>query len=47
MSDAELASACTIMNLPAAQATAEFLKDKPLDVCLYTPRLIDLYTIVR
>jgi hypothetical protein len=47
MSDAELARACTIMNLPAAQATSEFLKDKPLDVRLYTPRLIELYTTVR
>jgi hypothetical protein len=41
MSDAELARACTIMNLPAAQATPKFLKDKPLDVRLYAPRLIE------
>jgi hypothetical protein len=47
MSNAELASACTVMNLPTAQAMPEFLKDRPLDVQLYTRRLIYLYMIVR
>jgi hypothetical protein len=47
MSDANLAHACTVMDLPAAQATPEFLKDQPHDVRMYTPRLIERYTFDR
>ncbi len=47
MSDANLAHACTVMDLPAAQATPEFLKDQLHDVRMYTPRLIERYTFDR
>jgi hypothetical protein len=35
------------MNLPVAQSTPKFLKDKPLDVRLYAPRLIEPTSSVR
>jgi len=47
MSDADLSRACTIMDMPAARVTPQFLVDKPLDVRMYTPLLIDLYASVR
>ena len=47
MSDPDLARACTIMDMPAARVTPQFLMDKPLDVRLYTPLLVELYTSVR
>ena len=47
MSDADLSRACTIMDMPAARVTPQFLVDKPLDVRMYTPLLIDLYSSVR
>jgi len=48
MTDSDLARACTVMDLPVARpATPQFLVDKPLDVRLYTPLLIDLYSSVR
>ncbi len=37
MTDPDLARACTIMDMPAARATPQFLVDKPLDVRMYTP----------
>lgn len=47
MTDADLARACTSADMPAARVTPQFLVDKPLDVRMYTPLLIDLYTSVR
>ena len=47
MSDADLARACTIVDMPAARVTPQFLVDKPLDVRMYTPLLVDLYASVR
>jgi hypothetical protein len=47
MSDADLARACTVMDAPAARVTPQFLVDKPLDVRMYTPLLVDLYASVR
>jgi hypothetical protein len=47
MSDSDLARACTIMDMPAARVTPQFLMDKPNDVRLYTPLLVDLYANVR
>ena len=47
MSDADLSRACTVMDMPAARVTPQFLVDKPLDVRMYTPLLIDLYASVR
>ena len=47
MSDVDLSRACTIMDMPAARVTPQFLVDKPLDVRMYTPLLIDLYSSVR
>ena len=47
MSDSDLARACTIMDMPAARVTPQFLVDKPLDVRMYTPLLVDLYANVR
>ena len=47
MSDADLSRACTIIDMPAARVTPQFLVDKPLDVRMYTPLLIDLYASVR
>lgn len=47
MSDADLARACTAVDTPAAKVTPQFLVDKPLDVRMYTPLLIDLYASVR
>ena len=47
MSDADLARACTAVNLPVAQPTPQFLVDKPLDVRMYTPLLIELYSSIR
>ena len=47
MTESDLSRACTIMDLPAARVTPQFLVDKPLDVRLYTPLLVDLYANVR
>jgi hypothetical protein len=47
MSDADLARACTVIDMPAARVTPQFLVDKPLDVRMYTPILVDLYASVR
>jgi hypothetical protein len=47
MSDSDLARACTAMDMPAAKVTPQFLVDKPLDVRMYTPLLVDLYASVR
>ena len=47
MSEADLARACTVMNMPGARATPQFLVDKPLDVRMYTPLLVELYGNVR
>jgi len=47
MSDSDLARACTVIDMPAAKATPQFLADKPLDVRMYTPLLVDLYASVR
>ena len=35
------------MDMPAARVTPQFLVDKPLDVRMYTPLLVDLYASVR
>ncbi len=42
MPDSDLARACTVIDMPAAKATPQFLVDKPLDVRLYTLLLVDL-----
>jgi hypothetical protein len=47
MSDSDLARACSVMDLPASKATHQFLADKPLDVHVYTPLLVDPYASVR
>jgi hypothetical protein len=47
MSDSDLARACTVVDMPPAKATPRFLVDKPLDVRLYTPLLVELYASVR
>jgi hypothetical protein len=47
MSDSDLARACTAMDMPTAKVTPPFLVDKPLDVRMYTPLLVDLYASVR
>ena len=47
MSDSDLARACTVLDMPAAKATPQFLADKPLDVRMYTPLLVELYASVR
>ena len=49
MSEADLSSACTVMDMPAARArvTPQFLVDKPLDVRMCTPLLVHLYASVR
>ena len=47
MTDSDLSRACSIMDRPPAPPTPEFLKDKPHDVRLYTPLLIELYTSIR
>jgi hypothetical protein len=46
MSCSDLARACTVMDMPAAKATPQFLADKPLDVRMYTPLLVELYASV-
>jgi hypothetical protein len=47
MSDADLARACTVMDVPAARVTPQFLVNQPLDVRMYTPLLVELYASVR
>ena len=48
MSESDLSRACTAVNvIPNARVTPQFLVDKPLDVRLYTPLLVDLYSSVR
>jgi hypothetical protein len=47
MSDSDLARACTVVDMPPAKATPRFLVDKPLDVRLYTPLLVELYASIR
>jgi hypothetical protein len=47
MPDADLVRARTAMDLPAAQATPDFLKDRSHDVRLYTPLFVELCQHVR
>ena len=47
MSDHDLLRACTAMDIPVHRETPKFLVDKPLEVRMYTPELIALYTCSR
>ena len=44
MSEEDLSRACTAMEIRGHRETPRFLVDKPLDVRMYTPELVALYT---
>ena len=47
MSEEDLSRACTAMEIRDHRETPRFLVDKPLDVRMYTPELVALYTCSR
>ena len=47
MSKQDLSRACTAMEICCHRETPRFLVDKPLDVWMYTPELVALYTCSR
>ena len=47
MSEEDLSRACTAMEIRGHRETPRFLADKPLDVRMYTPELVALYTCSR